>query len=149
MNNYFKNLEYTLNGLLRLNKDEQKRFEQAAEITDNRKLKNYFLNKAKRRENSASEIKSQIVKYGGIPTAKGSLMGVFHRGVMDLKSFWSMYNDDSLFEKTVKEERAMLNEYQKLIQLNNIPISCHEILKRQILEIKFGLNIVTSIEDLD
>jgi len=67
---------------------------------------------------------------------------------MDVKSFFSGDNDESMLEEAIKGDKAAVDEYEEVLEDETLPISVADVIREQLIKIRTDLNKVKSMEDL-
>ncbi|TPN84454.1 ferritin-like domain-containing protein [Aquimarina algicola] len=148
MKTYTEKVGTKLNDLLEKTYDAEKGYRKAAENVKHTALKNYFNNKAQMREKFGYELKSEIVSFGQEPEQSGSVTGNFHRAWMDVKSFLSSDNEESMLEEAIRGEKASVEEYDEVLAETSLPPSTQTILSQQKNKIEEDLSEIKTLEDL-
>ncbi|WP_299390044.1 PA2169 family four-helix-bundle protein [uncultured Gelidibacter sp.] len=148
MSDYTDKLGNRLNDLLEKNYDAEKGFKKAAENAKHVGLKSYFSNKAQERYNFGHQLKSELRNFGQEPQESGSVAGAAHRTWMEVKSWFSADDDESMLEEAIRGEKASVNEYQEVLSETTIPGSTKQLLQTQKTAIEQGLNNIKRLEDL-
>ncbi len=148
MNKYTEKIGNQLNDLLEKNYDAEKGFKKASENAKHKKLKDYFNAKAQERYDFGHQLKSELKLLGQEPDKGGSLTGDAHRTWMEVKSWFSSDNDESMLEEAIRGEKASVDEYREVLNETTIPPSTKDILLFQKATIEKGLNDIKKLEDL-
>jgi len=148
MSDYTDKLGNRLNDLLEKNYDAESGFKKAAENAKHAGLKSYFLNKAQERYNFGHQIKSELRNFGQEPDESGSVAGAAHRTWMEVKSWFSADDDESMLEEAIRGEKASVDEYREVLSEITIPNSTKQLLETQKTTIEQGLNNIKRLEDL-
>ncbi|TDU39569.1 uncharacterized protein (TIGR02284 family) [Gelidibacter sediminis] len=148
MSEYTDKLGNRLNDLLEKNYDAEKGFKKAAENAKHAGLKSYFSNKAQERYNFGHQIKSELRNFGQEPEKGGSVAGAAHRTWMEVKSWFSADDDESMLEEAIRGEKASVDEYREVLAETTIPGSTKQLLESQKTTIEQGLNNIKRLEDL-
>jgi uncharacterized protein (TIGR02284 family) len=122
--------------------------EQAAENVNHLGLKNYFNRKAEQRRTFGHDLKSEIKTFGQEVDKGGSITGSAHRTWMDVKSWLSQDNEESMLEEAIRGEKASVDEYQDVLMETSLPSSTKSILLSQKKNIETDLSEVKSLENL-
>ena len=137
-----------LEEILEKNRDAQKGYAKAAENADNPNLKAYFNTKSRERSSFNDSLKRELVTSYDEIDDDGSFTGTMHRAWMDVKSFFSGDNDESMLEEAIKGDKAAVNEYEEVLEDETLPISVADVIREQLIKIRTDLNKVKSMEDL-
>lgn len=148
MSQYTDTVGSRLNDLLEKNYDAEKGFKKASENAKHAGLKSYFRNKSQERYDFGHQIKSEIKNFGEEPDKGGSAAGAAHRTWMEVKSWFSADNDESMLEEAIRGEKASVEEYTEVLQENTLPASTKDILMSQKNTIEQGLSNIKRLEDL-
>ncbi|AXT57171.1 PA2169 family four-helix-bundle protein [Aquimarina sp. AD1] len=138
-----------LNDLLEKTYDAEKGFKKAAENVTHTPLKNYFNQKAQERYDFGHELKNEIKSFGQEVDKGGSISGNLHRTWMDIKSFVSGDNEESMLEEAIRGEKASVEEYNDVLSETTLPLSTKSILVEQKNKIESGLSTIKRLEDLN
>ncbi|SFD14954.1 ferritin-like domain-containing protein [Algibacter pectinivorans] len=148
MNTYTETVGEKLNDLLEKTYDAEKGFKKAAENVDNTALKSYFKQKAQERYDFGHELKSEIKTFNQDIDKDGSITGSAHRAWMDVKSWFSLDNEESMLEEAIRGEKSAVNEYNNVIKETSLPLSTKSILESQKNKIEHGLSRIKTLEDI-
>ncbi|MFN4762345.1 ferritin-like domain-containing protein [Gillisia sp. Q332] len=144
--NYAKKISNKLNDLLEKNYDAEKGYKFASENVKNPSLKSFFSERAKERNNFGHELKSEISTLGEKPDKGSSLKGDIHRTWMNLKTTFSSDKEEALLEEAVRGEKAAVEEYNEVLEDENIPPSTANLLMKQRNAITAALDKVKRLE---
>lgn len=148
MSEYTDKLGNRLNDLLEKNYDAEKGFKKASENAKHSGLKSYFQNKAQERYNFGHQLKSEIKNFGEQPDKGGSAAGTAHRTWMEVKSWFSSDDDESMLEEAIRGEKAAVDEYRDVLSETTLPESTKDLLLSQKTTIEQGLSNIKRLEDL-
>lgn len=148
MNDYTDKLGNKLNDLLEKNYDAEKGFTKAAENAKHGGLKSYFTNKAKERYDFGHQLKSELKNFGQKPDKGGSATGAAHRTWMEVKSWFSVDDDEAMLEEAIRGEKASVEEYRDVLNDTTLPGSTKELLEIQKHTIEHSLTNIKRLEDL-
>ncbi len=149
MSDYTKEVGNKLNDLLEKTYDAEKGFKKASENAKHSGLKTFFDKKAQERYDFGHQIKSEIKSFGQEVDKGGSVGGAAHRTWMEVKSWFSADNDESMLEEAIRGEKAAVSEYKDVIGETTLPSSTRDILETQRRTIESGLNTIKRLEDLN
>ena len=142
-------LEKRLHDIFEKNVDAQKGYDNAAENAESYDLGFFFQNKSKERESFNKELLKEIRVHYGEPDKSGSATGVMHRAWMDIKSFFSGNNDESMLEECIRGDTAAAKEYEEILENEDLPMTIATIIRDQNMRIQADLNKIKSLEDLE
>lgn len=146
---FSENTESKLNGLLEKSYDAEKGFRKAAENVESSSIRNFFLAKADERLQYRNEIKTELTANGcKIKEDSGSLTGTIHRAWMDTKSLFSSDNEESMLEEVRNGEKAALDDYNDVLEDNQLPPTTVNILKAQRNAIKRSYEKADYLEEI-
>ncbi|MBQ4820557.1 PA2169 family four-helix-bundle protein [Aquimarina sp. MMG016] len=149
MATYSETVGNKLNDLLEKTYDAEKGFKKAAENVEHSSLKNYFNQKAQERYDFGHELKNEIKAFSQDVDKGGSVTGSAHRAWMDVKSFLSIDNEESMLEEAIRGEKASVDEYNDVLSETSLPASTQSILAKQKQKIESGLSTIKRLEDLN
>ncbi|OBX27073.1 uncharacterized protein (TIGR02284 family) [Gelidibacter algens] len=149
MSNYTDKLGNKLNDLLEKTYDAEKGFKKAAENAEHSGLKTYFSNKAQERYDFGHQLKSEMKNFGQEPDKGGSIAGATHRTWMEVKSWFSADDDESMLEEAIRGEKASVDEYHDVLKESTLPGSTKQLLESQKTTIEQGLTKIKRLEDLN
>lgn len=142
-------LEERIEGLYEKNVDAQKGYDNAADNADSHGLRNFFKRKAQERLEFNRNLRSEITSSYGEIEEGGSATGSAHRTWMDIKSFFSGNSDESMLEECIKGDKASLEEYENILEDENLPTTISTLIRDQKMKIRTDLNKVKSLEDIE
>ncbi|AUC83866.1 hypothetical protein CW731_00550 [Polaribacter sp. ALD11] len=148
MNTYTKEVGKKLNALLEKTYDAEKGFKKAAENIENESLKRYFTKKAEERYTFGHDLKKEISSFNQEIDKGGSVAGTVHRAWMDVKSLFSLDDEESMLEEAIRGEKASVEEYNDVLKEIDLPSSTKNILEAQKKTIENGLYNIKSLEEL-
>lgn len=143
---YTKEVANKLNELLEKNYDAEKGYKFAAENVKNTRLKSFFEERAKERYDFGHELKSEISNFGEKPEKGSSVKGDIHRSWMNLKATFSSDKEEAILEEAIRGEKAAVEEYNEVLDDENIPPSTKNLLLKQRNAITAALNKVKTLE---
>lgn len=148
MSSYTDKLGNQLNDLLEKTYDAEKGFKKAAENAKHTGLQSYFLNKAQESYNFGHQLKSELKNFGQEPDKGGSVAGAAHRTWMEVKSWFSADDDESMLEEAIRGEKASIDEYKEVLSETALPDSTKQLLESHKNSIQQGLINIKRLEDL-
>jgi len=135
-----------LQGLLSINIDSQKGFQEAADSTDDLHLKSLFSEFSQKRAHNAAELRSFISSAGQQPTSAGSVSGTLHRWWIDAKQAFVGKDSQSILNEAERGEDSIKHEYEKALRDVN-DNNAREIIERQYLNVQEGHDRVKVLRD--
>lgn len=112
---YTVEMSNKLNELLEKTYDAEKWFKQAAEKVDNKTIKQFFIDSAKKRYNFGQELKAEIMSFGQTPEKGGSTKGTLHRSWIDFKSLFTTNNEEAMLEEVHRGEKEAIATYNDIL----------------------------------
>ncbi|CAG2534051.1 conserved hypothetical protein [Maribacter dokdonensis] len=137
-----------LEEILEKNRDAQKGYAKAAENAKNQNLKAYFQNKSGERGTFNQILNKELVASYDEIDNDGSFTGSLHRAWMDVKSFFTGDNDESMLEEAIRGDKAAVEEYEEVLNDKLLPSNVALVIREQLVKIRTDLNKVKSMEDL-
>jgi uncharacterized protein (TIGR02284 family) len=134
--------------ILEKNEDARKGYEKAADNADSRDLGTYFREKASKRKNFNSKLRSEIKGVYPDFDEDGSVGGSMHRAWMDVKDWFSADSDESMLEESIKGDKASVEEYNDVIEYDNLSPGLRNLLVSQRDEIQRDISKNDSLESL-
>tara|TARA_R110002049_G_scaffold13089_2_gene57414 strand:+ start:9428 stop:9877 length:450 start_codon:yes stop_codon:yes gene_type:complete len=148
MNTYTQEVGNKLNALLEKTYDAEKGFKKAAENIESAPLKNYFKTKSEERYAFGNELKKEIKAFNQEIDKGGSITGTAHRAWMDVKSLFSLNDEESMLEEALRGEKASVEEYVDVLGEVSLPSSTKSILESQKSIIENGIYKIKSLEEI-
>ena len=128
------NLEKTLDRLISVSVDSQKRYHHAALDVGKEYLGRFFNRQSDIRKRHADELQAERKKLGSNEDESGSVAGTLDTAAMDFNVVMSM-GDTGVVDWCRKEAEAAAQEYQKALA-ENPPAQLRNIFERQAGEIR-------------
>ena len=135
-----------LNDLLTRNYDAEKGFEQAADNAIDPNLVTFFKTYTEQRYRFGHDLKGEIVAIGGEVDKGSSITGDIHRTWIDIKTALSKKNDKSVIEECIRGEEKALNDYQEVLDMEELPYSTRTIIESHMRKIR---EAVAQLKELD
>lgn len=145
MKNYEK-ISNKLNELLIKNYDAEKGYINALQNVENDRLKSFFTEQSEDRGRFASQIRTQILMFGGTPKDSGSFTGTMHRNWMDFKTLFTSNDEKVVLDEIVRGEKASLEDYNEIISETDIPENIKTVLVSHRNSIK---NVIDNVQKLE
>ena len=146
MSTYTEEVGKKLNTLLGKTYDAEKGFKKAAENIENESLKSYFKSKAEERYTFGHELKTEIRSFNQDIDKGGNVAGTVHRAWIDIKSLFSLDDEESMLEEAIRGEKAAIEEYRDVLKETSLPSSTKNLLEFQRSKIENGLYNIKSLE---
>jgi len=146
---FSENTESKLNSLLEKSYDAEKGFEKACENVESSAIKSFFKEKAEERRKFRTELRKELLDNGcEINEDSGSIKGAIHRTWMDTKALFSSDDEESMLEEVRNGEKAALNDYNDVLEDNQLPPTTENILKLQRNAIESSYNKADYLEEV-
>ncbi|WP_199269149.1 ferritin-like domain-containing protein [Polaribacter sp. L3A8] len=145
---YTEQVGEKLNVILEKTFDAEKGFNKAAENIENKALKNYFKAKSQERNIFGHELKEEIKSFNQEIDKGASVAGAAHRAWMDIKSLFSLDDEESMLEEAIRGEKTAVKEYEEVINETQLPSSTKSLLVSQKNKIENGLYSIKTLEDI-
>lgn len=143
---YSEQIAGKLNELLEKNFDAEAGYKEAKEQVKSTALKGFFDTQSQERYNFGHELKAEIKNLGDKPEKGTSLAGDAHRAWMNVKSTFSSNNDEAVLEEAIRGEKAALENYNEIINDNEVPQSIRNVISSHRDRIHSALNSVETLE---
>lgn len=137
-----------LQGIIEKNYDAEKGYRKSMKDAKNPALKNFLKQQAVQRSGFATAIDQELRNLGETPKDSGSMTGTLHRAWIDIKSSVAGNNDEAVLEEVIRGEKASVNEYEEVINKNNLAPHINSVLQSQLRDIQGTLNRVKTLEDI-
>lgn len=129
----------TLNGLHRICVAGERGFNAVAENVSNRGLKVLLKMYAQQRQRFANELKTKIVDRAGQVEERRTLLGMIHRGRIDIFSTLTIGRSNVervALKEAIVGEKAALRAYKKALDANKLPAEIITIIQKQYSQIQ-------------
>ncbi|HEA22076.1 hypothetical protein LCGC14_0949050 [marine sediment metagenome] len=148
MSTYTEEVGKKLNDLLEKTYDAEKGFKKASENVEDGQLKRYFSGKAQERYDFGHALKTEIKQFGQEVDKGDSFAGKVHRSWMDVKSLFSMDDEEAMLEEAITGEKNAIDAYDDVLKETSLPASTATILQHQRNTINEGLQNIKTLEDI-
>ncbi|HKJ06255.1 MAG TPA: PA2169 family four-helix-bundle protein [Flavobacteriaceae bacterium] len=146
---FSESTENKFNDLLERAYDAEKMFNKASENVESTRLKAFFNQKASERRNFIQELRAELVANGlEIKENDGSVVGNLHRVWMDTKALFSSDNEESMLEEVRNGEKAALEDYDDVLEDNQLPPTTVNLLRKQRNAIESSYRKADYLEDV-
>jgi len=119
----------TLNGLIEINRDAQKGFQEAAQRVIAQDIKTFCLEQSRSRAHFVEELQTRVLALGDEPENSGTVSGALRRGWMDLKAALGGSDHAILSVVEASEDRAA-SEYRKALA-RDLPLDVQDMVELQ------------------
>lgn len=120
-----------LNDLIETCKDGEYGFAKCAERVNTASLKGLMLKRSAGCRSAARELQSLVVRHGGEPTERGSVLGALHRGWVSVVDVLSANADHAVLAECERGEDSALARYRHALATNGLPLEVREVVERQ------------------
>jgi uncharacterized protein (TIGR02284 family) len=120
-----------LNDLIETCKDGEYGFAKCAERVNTAALKDLMLKRSAGCRSAARELQSLVVRHGGEPAERGSVLGALHRGWVSMADVLSANADHSVLAECERGEDAALARYRHALASPGLPLGVREVIERQ------------------
>ena len=141
-------IENQLNTLLTRNYDAEAGFNKVAKEVTDKSLETYLLNKASERKAFGYEIKDELKSIEGEINKGTSLEGDMHRAWIDVKSVVGKNDVESMLDEILRGEKVAVEEYEKVIENDDILLSTKEVLQRQKDQINYTRSATELMDEI-
>ncbi|HDZ14184.1 hypothetical protein LCGC14_0665980 [marine sediment metagenome] len=117
--------------ILAKNEDAFKGYEKASENADSSTLTVYFKEKAAKRKEFNMNLRREIKGAYEDFDDSGSFGGTVHRAWMDIKNLFSADSDEAMLEESITGDKAAIEEYNDVIEYENLPLGLKNLLISQ------------------
>ncbi len=138
----------SLQNLLEKNYDAEAGFKEAMNKTENPQLKGYLQDRARLRNNFATEISDTLLRLDEKPIEKGSTTGDLHRTWINIKQSLSGDKDEAILEECIRGEKASVEEYQEVLDKKYYSPEIESMIVNQKDQVAQTLHKIQTLEDL-
>ncbi len=137
-----------LNDLIETLKDGQEGFRSAAADVESSDLKSLFAEYSLQRSKFAGELRALARSLGTKePETKGSVAGALHRGWINLKAALTSKDEHAILAECERGEDAAVAEYQKVLNVEDMPQNVEAVLRDQYVEVKAAYDRIRNLRD--
>ena len=120
-----------LNDLIEACKDGEYGFAKCAERVNTASLKDLMLKRSAGCRSAARELQSLVVRHGGEPAERGSVLGALHRGWVSMADVLSANADHAVLAECERGEDSALARYRHALSADGLPLEVREVIERQ------------------
>lgn len=135
-----------LNSLIEINNDRIEGYELAARETEDGDLKRTFSAMADESRGNRSELITEVISIGGVPTEGSTTSGKVYRAWMDLKSAVTGKNRHAIISSCEFGEDAALDAYKDELE-KDLPSKSRELVQRQSEKIRRSHDRIKAMRD--
>lgn len=140
----------SLNDLVKINNDRINGFEKAADDIEDAELASLFKNLTSQSRKFRSELADSIVRIGGeVPGIEETSTGSkIHRAWIDIKSAFTGKDRHTVLESCVFGENAAVEEYEEVLEDEQIPSYIRQTLSTQLDELRQTRDQIVTLRDV-
>jgi len=142
-------LIHQLNLLLAKTKEAEKGFTKAATKVEAKDLKEYFQAKSNQKNVFALELSTAIRALGFTEDPNENYLGTIHRFWMDVKTALAFDTEEALLEECERGEKYSLEDYEKVLAFEGLPVSVKNVLESQKKKVIANLDTFQFLEKED
>jgi uncharacterized protein (TIGR02284 family) len=135
----------TLNSLIKMNRDAQKGYQEAAEKIETPQIKEFCFEQIRARAQFVGDLQPPVLSLGGDPKKTGSVAAAVHRGWIDLKSTLGG-GDHAILTAIETGEDYAVKEYKKALD-EILPARVRDIVERQFQSVRQAHDKVKGMRD--
>ena len=135
-----------LNKLIKISKDGEHGFRNAADHVSNESLKHMFLEKAQGCKSAAEELQKHVTYEGEEPEESGSILGAIHRGWMNVKSTIAGQDDHAILAECERGEDVAKATYAKALQ-EDLPSDIRAVIQHQYQGVLSNHDLIRDLRD--
>lgn len=147
MKTQYEKVAEELNGLIQLNNDRQKGYEEAAESIKDPALVPLFEHLANESAEFAEDLKEPVKKFLGSPADGQTFSGKVHQAWFNLKTAITGKDREAILKSCEFGDNALIEAYEAVLEDEKVQTSreLFEMLQGQLSVIKQGRNLVESV----
>jgi len=132
MTNQQKVAYEVLKGIMKICKDGEKGYRNAADNVNEGNINTLFVRMAQQRATFHAELENEMrILFGKEPEIKGSWSGAIHRLWQDTKATFSGDSAEEIIEECIRGEKAAIRAYKSALEMNDLPEAVRDRLKDQ------------------
>lgn len=135
-----------LNNLIKVCKDGEEGYKQAATEVINSALQARFYDYSQQRARFAEDLQGLVIQLGAKPESEGSIKGAIFRGWMDLKSVLTGKDEGAILIEAERGEDYTKNAYLTALE-KNLPTDIHSVINNQFAAIKEAHDHIKMMRD--
>ena len=136
-----------LNDLIETCKDGEYGFAKCAERVNTTSLKELMQKRSSGCRAAARELQSLVVRHGGEPAERGSVLGALHRGWVSMADVLSANADHSVLAECERGEDAALARYRQALMAADLPLEVREVIERQCTGVQANHDRIRQLRD--
>lgn len=135
-----------LNGLIETTLDSADGYRKAAETADNPRFKAMFEERARKRSQICSELKTEVRTFGGEPKEDGSMLAASHRAFLDLKDKVTGSDDKAIIDEVERGEDFIKQKYAKAVNDEDLAPGVRSAIDRAYMSIKSDHDEISALK---
>ena len=136
-----------LNDLIETCKDGEYGFAKCAERVNTASLRELMLKRSAGCRSAARELQSLVIKLGGEPAERGSVLGALHRGWVSMADMLSANADHSVLAECERGEDSALARYRAALATDGLPLEVREVVERQCTGVQTNHDRIRQLRD--
>ena len=136
-----------LNDLIETCKDGEYGFAKCAERVNTACLRELMLKRSAGCRSAARELQSLVIKLGGEPAERGSVLGALHRGWVSMADMLSANADHSVLAECERGEDSALARYRAALAADGLPLEVREVIERQCTGVQANHDRIRQLRD--
>ena len=136
-----------LNDLIETCKDGEYGFAKCAERVNTASLRELMLKRSAGCRSAARELQSLVIKLGGEPAERGSVLGALHRGWVSMADMLSANADHSVLAECERGEDSALARYRAALATDGLPLEVREVVERQCTGVQANHDRIRQLRD--
>ena len=136
-----------LNDLIETCKDGEYGFAKCAERVNTASLRELMLKRSAGCRSAARELQSLVIKLGGEPAERGSVLGALHRGWVSMADVLSANADHSVRAECERGEDSAIARYRAALAADGLPLEVREVIERQCTGVQANHDRIRQLRD--
>jgi uncharacterized protein (TIGR02284 family) len=136
-----------LNDLIETCKDGEYGYTKCAERVNTEELRDVLVKHAASCSSAARELQGLVVRHGGEPAERGSVLGAVHRGWVSVMDVLSANADHAVLQECERGEDVALARYRKALKHELLPLAVREVIERQLAGVQTHHDRIKQLRD--
>lgn len=115
-----------LNSLIETTLDSANGYREAAENAQEGQLKTMFAERARRRQDLASQLQQEVRSFGGEPEQDQSMLGKAHNKFVDLKNAITGGSEKAVIDEVERGEDVIKAKFEKALEDDDLPTEARQ-----------------------
>ncbi|HEY0435229.1 MAG TPA: PA2169 family four-helix-bundle protein [Phenylobacterium sp.] len=125
-----------LNSLIETTLDSANGYKEAAENTQEERLRTLFSERAQRRRELAGQLQQEVRSFGGEPEDDQSMLGKMHNKFVDLKNAITGGSEKAVIDEVERGEDVIKGKFEHALSDDDLPPQCREVVSRAAQQIR-------------